>query len=78
MNRVTVYLRQPLFSDGGQHAHLPAGVMVIEGSATDRSGSVLTIDTARLLDARGRALAERSLTLLIPWAKVDHAVVHPD
>lgn len=76
MARVTIYLRTSLFSVGGPKAHVPAGVVVIEGTVTEDGGGGVTVRCARLLDERGRELAESPITLRLPWAKVDHMVVH--
>lgn len=78
MDRVTIYLRTSLFSLGGPRAHVPAGVMVIEGKANPAEGGALTVQTELLLDDRGRELSDTSVTLRLPWAKVDHVVVHSD
>jgi|JI6StandDraft_1071083.scaffolds.fasta_scaffold186347_2 hypothetical protein len=75
MSRVTVYLRTPLYSSGGASAHLPAGVHTIEGVMADRDASSVRVDAERLLDDRGRELLDEAVTLIVPWAKVDHMVV---
>ena len=78
MDRVTVFLRTSLFSFGGPNAHLPAGVMVIECTIAERLSGGLIIETDRMLDERGRELSDISLTLQLPWAKVDHIWVAGD
>ena len=78
MDRVTIYLRTSLFSLGGPRAHVPAGVMVVEGASPGSEGGALTVHTERLLDDRGRELSDAELVLRLPWAKVDHVVVHSD
>lgn len=78
MDRVTVYLRTSLFSFGGHDAHVPAGVMVIQGHAVERAGSFLVLEAQAFLDERGRRVAEDRMTLQLPWAKVDHILVHHD
>jgi hypothetical protein len=75
MDRVTVYLRTPLSSSGGSSAHLPAGISAIEGTLVERDTSSARVDAERLLDDRGRELLDESVTLVIPWAKIDHMVV---
>ena len=77
MDTVTVYLRTSLFSLGGPRAHVPAGVMIVEGK-TDSGDSTLTVQVDRLLDERGRELSNAAITLRLPMSKVDHVVVHPD
>lgn len=76
MRRVTIYLRTSLFSVGGPKAHVPAGVVVVEGELVDEAGGGVTVRCERLLDERGRVLDESRLVLRLPWAKVDHLVVH--
>ncbi len=75
MDRVTVYLRTTLFSLGGPRAHVPAGVMVVEGTSPGSEGGAITVHTERMLDERGRELSDAELVLRLPWAKVDHVVV---
>ena len=72
MDRVTVFLRTSLFSFGGPDAHIPAGVMVVEGSLVDRVSGGIVIDTDRFLDERGRELSAAGLKIQLPWAKIDH------
>jgi len=76
MERVTVFLRTALFSYGNAQAHVPAGVMVLEGAVVDRPHGGLTVQTSRLLDQQGRDQGEVELVLHLPWAKVDHLLVH--
>jgi len=79
MNRVTVYLRTSLFSFSGADAHLPPGVMAIQGQTPEGgSGSTLRVEVDKLLDERGRSLSEDPLSLQLPWSKIDHVVVHSD
>lgn len=75
MDSVSIYLRTPLHSYGGAEAHLPAGVLVVEGQLVDRNDSSIRIDAHRLLDDRGRVLLDETVTLVLPWAKVDHMLV---
>lgn len=77
MTHTTVYLRTSLFSLGGPRAHVPAGVMIIEGNSEYADGG-LTIEVDRLLDERGRELSNAPITLRLPMAKVDHLVVHAE
>lgn len=78
MDRVTVFLRTSLFSFGGADAHVPAGVMVVVGQIVDRPASGLVLETHEFLDERGRRLSEESITIQLPWAKIDHVIVHAD
>lgn len=75
MERVTVYLRTALFSYGHSEAHVPHGVMVVEGRLVERLSGGLRIETDLLLDARGRELSDVELSIELPWGKIDHVVV---
>jgi hypothetical protein len=75
MESVSIYLRTPLHSYGGTSAHLPAGVLVVEGQLVDRDASSIRVDADRLLDDRGRTLLDETVTLVLPWAKIDHMLV---
>ena len=76
MERVTIFLRNSLFTLADGSAHVPAGAMVLDGTVRDQpSGGILfALDRAR--DHRGRDLEAASATLFIPWSKVDHVQVH--
>ena len=78
MQRVTVFLRTSLFSFGGPDAHLPAGVMVVEGLLVDRVAGGVVLDTDRFLDDRGRELSAAGMKIQLPWAKVDHILENAD
>jgi hypothetical protein len=78
MERVTVFLRTALFSYGNADAHLPNGVMVIEGRVLERLSGGLKIETDLMLDVRARELSDDVLILELPWAKVDHILVLGD
>lgn len=75
MERVSIYLRTPLFSFGGDDAPLPAGVMVIEGTSRETCDGAMRIDADRLADDRGRELSDESVSLWVPWEKIDHVLV---
>lgn len=74
MDRVSLYLRTPLFSYGGSD-HLPDGVYIVEGQMAAAEDAYVRIDADRLLDERGRELTDEVTTLMIPWAKIDHVLV---
>lgn len=78
MEKVTVFLRTALFSYGHDDAHLPNGVMVIEGRVLERLAGGVKLETDLLLDLRGRELSDDVLVLELPWAKVDHILVSVD
>lgn len=75
MSQVTVFLRTSLFSYSGPKKHLPSGVMVIDGHVIEQNNSRVTIETARMMDDRGRVLSEDSLKLVLPQSKIDHILV---
>lgn len=75
MSQVTVFLRTSLFSYSGPKKHLPSGVMVIDGHVIEQNNSGVTIETARMMDDRGRVLSEDSLKLMLPQSKIDHILV---
>ncbi len=74
MERVSIYLRTALSSYGGAD-HLPDGVMILEGHLAERDAATLRVETDRLRDDRGRTLLEETITLIVPWEKVDHLLV---
>lgn len=75
MERVSVFLRTPLFSFGGDEAPLPAGVMVLEGQLAAQEPGALRIEADRLSDQRGRELSDEAVSLWIPWEKIDHVLI---
>ena len=76
MDRVTVFLRTSLFSFGGHDAHVPAGVMVVVGRLIDKPNTCVILETHAFLDERGRKVSEEGMTIHLPWAKIDHILVH--
>lgn len=75
MERVSIFLRTPLFSFGGAEDAVPQGVIVITGNLEDDGGAAIRIEAEELRDDRGRTLSDDSLTLYVPWEKIDHIVV---
>jgi hypothetical protein len=80
MKRVRIFLRTELFSvsparSGGAPSHVPAGVMIVEGTLreTDRTG--LLVEASGFKDMQGRALEGKPVVLILPIAKVDHLQV---
>jgi hypothetical protein len=78
MQNVTVFLRAPLFTLPHGAGHVPAGTTILEAEVVDKVSGGLTLATKRLLGERGDVLAESTLTLIVPWAKIDHVQVHGD
>lgn len=78
MERATVFLRTELFSFGHDDAHVPNGVMVIEGRVIERISGGIRFETDLLLDGRGREMTDDVLTLELPWSKVDHILVQEE
>jgi hypothetical protein len=80
MKRVRIFLRTELFSVSAARGssglpHVPAGVMILEGTLreTDRSG--LQVEAAAFKDIHGKALDGKPVVLILPSAKVDHIQV---
>lgn len=70
-DRVTIFLRAPLFTLSGDAAHVPSNAVIIEGAIIDEKGGPV-ISTTVFRDEKGKVLAEKSQKLLIPWGKIDH------
>lgn len=70
-DRVTVYLRAPLFTLPGEAAHVPAQAVILEGAIVDDKGGPV-LRTSRFLDEKGRLLATQASILVVPWSKIDH------
>ena len=74
MTSITAYLRTPLFvpENGG---HAPKQCMVVAGEVLEGgpSGAIL-VRVENWADQRGRSLDGAPATLLLPMAKIDHAV----
>jgi hypothetical protein len=51
-------------------------VVILVGQIVGRPAGGLAMDVHRMLDERGRTLSEKSVRLELPWAKVDHLLVH--
>lgn len=75
MDRVMVFLRTSLYSYGGRDAHIPPGVMVVEGSLVHENQGSIRVDADRFLDERGRELLDEAMTMTIPWGKIDHVLI---
>lgn len=73
-DRVTIYLRSPLFTLKDDDAHVPAKGMIVEGAIVDdKSGPV--VNAIRFRDEAGKIVSEKPVTLIIPWSKIDHVKV---
>ncbi len=78
MDRVTVYLRTSLFTINGDDAHLPTGVMVLEGHVEEQKGGSVTVNVSGMSDMKGKSLSDKAAKLQVPWSKIDHLVIHED
>lgn len=79
MDRVTLYLRASLYSPPGPEPHVPPGGVVLVGKTSDRGGSGgITITIESMADERGRALPSKPVTVVVPWAKIDHVLLHDE
>jgi hypothetical protein len=70
-DRVTIFLRAPLFALTGDAAHVPANAYIVEGAIVDDKGGPV-VTTKLFRDEKGRVLAEKVVNLIIPWGKIDH------
>ncbi len=73
MEKFTAYLRTPLYTLDDKDDHLPTGVTALSGKGSIGDGGV-TIQAKTYLDARGRELSGKVMTLFIPMGKIDHLV----
>ena len=76
MDRVTLFLRASLFSPPGPEPHVPPNGVIIVGNTSDRGGSGVTITIETMSDERGRPLTVKPVTVIVPWAKIDHVLLH--
>lgn len=70
-DRVTIFLRTPLYTLAADAAHVPANAFIIEGSISEEQGGPI-VSTILFRDEKGKILAEKVVKLLIPWGKIDH------
>jgi hypothetical protein len=76
MSKHTIFLKNALFTLPGEAGHVPVGATIVEGAITGEfSPGVAIVKCDRFLDERGRALPEKAVVILLPWAKVDHVHV---
>jgi hypothetical protein len=73
--RARLYLRQSLFSFPGEAGHVPAGAAVLEGELLEEGAGGLRIRVQAWFDERGRSLEAAPATLIVPSAKLDHALI---
>ena len=78
MDRVTLYLRNSLFTLGGDDGHIPSAVMILEGNLQAKANGTVTIKVSIMRDMRGKPLSETATTLQLPWSKIDHMLIHED
>lgn len=72
MERVTLYLRTPLFTLGAS-GHLPEGVSIVDGDLVESRSGGWVVDTLAAYTDTGKLLSEAHLRLFIPLSKLDHA-----
>lgn len=70
--RVRIFLRQPLFAPSG---HAPRGAVVLEGAVSDEGGLGWKVAVDAWFGENGQALEGEPCTLILPTAKIDHALV---
>lgn len=78
MERVTIFLRNPLYTTNDGAAHLPLGAVVVKADVLEGgpSGGLL-VRVVELLDEKSRKITAQPVKIYIPWAKVDH-VYYPE
>jgi hypothetical protein len=70
--RVRIFLRQPLFT---VPQHAPSGAVILEGRVAADHGLGWQVAVEGWFGENGKPLAGPALTLIVPPAKIDHAVV---
>jgi hypothetical protein len=70
--RARIFLRQPLFVPAG---HAPRSAVILEGTVADAAGMGWRVDVERWFAENGQALEGEACTLIVPSAKIDHALV---
>jgi hypothetical protein len=80
MKRVRIFLRTELFSVSAARgasgpAHVPSGVMILEGTLRETDGAGFHVEASGFQDLHGKALEGKPVVLILPGAKVDHVHV---
>jgi hypothetical protein len=79
MKRVRIFLRTELFSVSAARSatppHVPAGVMILDGTLRESDRSGLLVEASGFQDIHGKALDGKPVVLILPNAKVDHIQV---
>ncbi len=70
--RVRIFLRQPLFAPSG---HAPRSAVVLEGAVSEETGLGWKVAVDAWFGENGQVLEGEPCTLLLPSAKIDHALV---
>ena len=71
MDRVQVFLRNPLFTIR-ENSHVPAQAVILEGEVQENRGAGVSIKVSAWLDRHGKDLGGAPKTLFIPPSKIDH------
>ena len=71
MDRVQVFLRNPLFTSR-ESSHVPAQAVILEGEVQENRGAGVLIKVSTWFDRHGEDLGGESKTLFIPPSKIDH------
>jgi hypothetical protein len=80
MKRVRIFLRTELFSVSAARSasgppHVPAGVMILEGTLRESDRSGLLVEASVFKDIHAKPLDGKPVVLILPSAKVDHIQV---
>jgi hypothetical protein len=76
MQRMTLYLRATLFAPPGATPHVPAGALILVGNADEGGSGGVTLRLEQAFDEKGRPLPTTPVRLIVPWAKIDHVLLH--
>jgi hypothetical protein len=71
MDRVQVFLRNPLFTSR-ENSHVPAQAVILEGEVQENRGAGVLIKVSVWLDKHQEDLGGDPKTLFIPPSKIDH------
>ncbi len=70
--RVRIFLRQPLFTVAG---HVPRGVVILDGVVGEDHSLGWKVAVEAWFGENGQPLEGERRTLIVPAAKIDHALV---
>jgi hypothetical protein len=74
MKQITIYLKTQLYTFPDS-PHVPDNIAALRGRLEERGAGGMTIEVEAWIDDKGRVQDGPKLTLLIPFSKIDHAVL---